>query len=62
MNKRVAFTQADVRRALRGAAEAGVSVSVEFGPEGTMRLIPCNPTAPATGKFDVMTRIAGMKL
>lgn len=62
MSRRAAFTQADVRRALKGAAEAGVTVALEFGPEGTMRLIPCSPVAPAVGEFDVMSRIAGMKL
>ena len=62
MSKRLAFTQADVRRAFKGAAEAGVTVAVEFSPEGTMRLIPCVQVAPVVGEFDVMRRIAGMKL
>jgi hypothetical protein len=62
MNQRRAFTQADVRRLYKGAAEAGVTITVEIGPDGTMRGIPCNPVLPPIGQFDIMSRIAGMKL
>lgn len=35
------FTQADIARALRAAAQTRVSVSVEILRDGTIRLVPC---------------------
>ena len=61
MSRPLRFTQADVRRALKGAAEAGVTASVELRPDGVILLTPCIATAPAA-EFDVMRRIAEMKL
>ena len=61
MNRRLAFTQADVRRLFKGAAEAGVTIAIEIAADGTLRGIPCNPVTQPIGEFDVMGRIAGTK-
>jgi len=37
-------TQADIRRAIRAAEQAGAKMAVEISPDGTIRLIPAQET------------------
>lgn len=47
------FKQVDVKRALQGAAKAGVSVGrVEIGPDGKIVIIVAEPTTEPTTEFD----------
>lgn len=49
MSRRAArCTQADIHRALRAMAQAGVKGAVEVDPDGTLRIIPEDHRAPET--------------
>jgi len=44
-------TQADIARAIRAAEQAGSLRTVEIAPDGTIKLVPVEPTKPeANGK------------
>lgn len=44
MNKRATFTQAEIKRAVKGAIDAGMKVGcVEVDRDGTIRLLPESP-------------------
>ena len=64
MSRKLSFTQADIRRFYKGAAEAGVTIMVEIGADGAIRGIPCELRSPAAndGPIDVMQRISEMKI
>lgn len=55
------FTQADITRALKGAAAAGLTVAIEIGLDGAIRLIPVEARpAPVSGDA-IMQRISRFK-
>ena len=55
------FTQADITRALKGAAAAGFTVALEITLDGAIRLIPVEARpVPASGN-DIMQRIGRFK-
>ena len=45
------FTQADIARALRAAAQTRVSVAIEVLRDGTIRLVPCEKHDLKAGNF-----------
>jgi hypothetical protein len=45
------FTEAEIARALRAAIRAGVNVAVEIALDGTIKLVPTEPT-PAVDPKD----------
>jgi hypothetical protein len=44
------FTQADIARAIRAAEQAGSPRTVEIAPDGTIKLVPVEPTKPKVVK------------
>jgi hypothetical protein len=55
------FTQADISRAMKGAAKAGVSVAVEIGIDGAIRLIPVEARPAPVSADRIMQRVQGFK-
>jgi hypothetical protein len=51
------FTQADITRALKGAAAAGLTVALEITLDGAIRLIPVEARPVAASGEDIMKRI-----
>lgn len=46
MSRRAArFTQADINRALRAIAQAGVPATIEIGQDGAIRITPQRPAS-----------------
>ncbi|WP_374547219.1 hypothetical protein [Rhodoblastus sp.] len=46
MSRRAArFTQADIHRALKAIAQAGVPATIEIGQDGAIRIMPEKPAA-----------------
>jgi hypothetical protein len=43
-------TQADIARAIRAAEQAGSPRTVEITPDGTIKLVPVEPTKPEVAK------------
>lgn len=54
-NRRALFAQADVARALRGAAAAGIEAMVEVRPDGAIRIIPLSAVDSGDDKIEVET-------
>ncbi len=55
------FTQADISRAMKGAAKAGVSVAVEIGIDGAIRLIPVEARPAPVAADKIMQRVQAFK-
>lgn len=55
------FTQADITRAMKGAAKAGVLVAVEITVDGAIRLVPCEARPTAIPGDILMQRIKAFK-
>ncbi len=60
--RRARFTQADIARALSGAAKAGVTMAIEITSDGTIRMTPCEARPMPTGKDALRDLIAGTAL
>jgi hypothetical protein len=43
-------TQSDIARAIRAAEQAGSPRTVEIAPDGTIKLVPVEPTKPEVAK------------
>lgn len=55
------FTQADITRALKGAAAAGLTVAVEITLDGAIRLIPVEARPVPVSGDALMQRIRGFR-
>jgi hypothetical protein len=52
LRRQVAFRQADVTRAARGAANAGLRVSsIKIGPDGAIEILTAEPVSELTDAF-----------
>lgn len=55
------FTQADITRAIKGAAKAGVQVAVEITVDGAIRLVPFEARPTPISGDTLMNRIKAFK-